>query len=92
MNFSDLAMTGEITLRGVVLPVGGIKEKVMAAYRSGFKKVIIPARSKNDLKDLPDHVKAHMDFALVNDIEEVLEHTFDHGMFSVLSFNGQSKL
>ena len=55
--FLDMAMTGEITLRGVVLPVGGIKEKVIAAYRNGIKKVILPQRNSKDLKDVPDHVK-----------------------------------
>ena len=55
--FLDLAMTGEITLRGVVLPVGGIKEKVIAAYRTGIKTVILPQRNSKDLKDVPEHVK-----------------------------------
>ncbi len=50
-------MTGEITLRGVVLPVGGIKEKVIAAYRSGFTKVVLPKLNKKDLKDIPNHIK-----------------------------------
>ena len=50
-------MTGEITLRGVVLPVGGIKEKVIAAYRTGIKTVILPQRNSKDLKDVPEHVK-----------------------------------
>jgi len=73
----DLAMTGEITLRGVVLPVGGIKEKMIAAYRSGYKKVILPAMNKKDLRDLPKHVKDSMEFFLVSTIEEVCEHAFD---------------
>jgi ATP-dependent Lon protease len=55
-------MTGEITLRGVVLPVGGIKEKVIAAYRSGFKKVVLPAKNKKDINDIPDHVKVNLFF------------------------------
>ena len=53
-------MTGEITLRGVVLPVGGIKEKVIAAHGSGIKKIILPLRNKKDLKDVPNHVKVKL--------------------------------
>ena len=54
-------MTGEITLRGLVLPVGGIKEKVIAAYRSGFRKVLIPYQNKKDLRNLPGHVREGLD-------------------------------
>ena len=81
----DLAMTGEITLRGLVLPVGGIKEKVIAAYRSGMKKVIMPARNKKDLQSLPNHVRDGMDFAFVKSIEELIEHSFESGCFEDLS-------
>ena len=56
----DIAMTGEITLRGVVLPVGGVKEKVIAAHGSGIKKIILPLRNKKDLKDVPNHVKVKL--------------------------------
>ncbi len=62
MLFLDLAMTGEITLRGVVLPVGGIKEKVIAAYRTGIKTVILPQRNSKDLKDVPELVKVQLIF------------------------------
>lgn len=55
--FVDLAMTGEITLRGVVLPVGGIKEKVIAAHITGIRKILLPERNRKDLKDVPEHVK-----------------------------------
>jgi ATP-dependent Lon protease len=54
---SDVAMTGEVTLRGAVLPVGGIKEKVLAASRNGIKHVILPERNKNDLEEIPENIQ-----------------------------------
>ncbi|XP_068694451.1 lon protease homolog 2, peroxisomal-like [Montipora foliosa] len=74
---SDTAMTGEITLRGLVLPVGGIKEKVLAAHRAGLKRVILPRRNEKDLSELPDNVKGDMDFILANRVEDVLRAAFD---------------
>lgn len=74
---SDTAMTGEITLRGLVLPVGGIKEKVLAAHRAGLRRVILPRRNEKDLSELPDNVKDEMDFILVNRVEDVLRAAFD---------------
>jgi ATP-dependent Lon protease len=68
----DTAMTGEVTLTGLVLPVGGIKEKVLAAHRSGVKRVILPKENEKDLKELPDHVRGAIEFVLVDRIEEVL--------------------
>ena len=70
----DVAMTGEITLRGRVLPVGGIKEKVLAANRIGIKKVILPFDNKKDLDDVPTKIRRKIDFVLVKDMDEVLEH------------------
>jgi ATP-dependent Lon protease len=70
----DVAMTGEITLRGIVLPVGGIKEKVLAAQRAGVKRMIIPAASKKDLIDIPKKVKVEMEFIFVEEIGEVFAH------------------
>ena len=70
---SDTAMTGEITLSGLVLPVGGIKEKILAARRAGIKRVILPEENKKDLRDLPDHVKDEMEFVMANRIEDVLK-------------------
>ena len=71
---SDVAMTGEITLRGRVLPVGGIKEKVLAANRIGIKKVLIPFANKKDLEEIPEKIRRKMDFKLVKTMEDVLEH------------------
>lgn len=69
----DIAMTGEITLRGRVLPVGGIKEKVLAANRMGIKKILLPIDNKKDLEEIPDKIKKKIEFVLVKNIEEVLE-------------------
>jgi ATP-dependent Lon protease len=70
---ADVGMTGEITLRGQVLPVGGIKEKVLAAHRSGLKSVIMPKRNESDLEDLPDEVRKSMKFVYVETVDEVLK-------------------
>ena len=69
----DVAMTGEVTLRGKVLPVGGIKEKVLAARRMGIRTVVIPTRNDKDVKELPANVKRGMDFVLVDHMDRVLE-------------------
>jgi ATP-dependent Lon protease len=68
----DVAMTGEITLRGTVLPVGGIKEKLLAAHRAGIKRVIIPDRNAKDLVELPDDVRNTLDIVLVKRVDETL--------------------
>lgn len=70
---SDVGMTGEITLRGQILPVGGIKEKVLAAHRAGLKTVILPKLNQSDLDELPEEVKKSIRFVLVDQIDEVLE-------------------
>ncbi len=69
---NDVAMTGEITLRGSVLPVGGIKEKVLAAHRAGIKRVILPERNQKDMVDVPDQAKNEMEFVYVKRIDELL--------------------
>ncbi len=69
---NDTAMTGEITLTGLVLPIGGLKEKVLAARRAGIRRVILPKENEKDLRDLPDHVRADMEFIPAERIEDVL--------------------
>jgi ATP-dependent Lon protease len=68
----DVAMTGELTLRGRVLPIGGLKEKLTAAARAGVTSVLVPERNKNDLIDLPDEVRKLLDIKLVETIDDVL--------------------
>ena len=70
---ADVAMTGEISLRGLVLPIGGVKEKTIAAARAGIKKVILPARNRRDLDDIPQSTRALLDFVWVERVEEALE-------------------
>lgn len=74
---NDVAMTGEITLRGKVLPVGGIKEKVLAAKRGGIKNVILPIENQKDINELEDYIKQEMNFILVNTIDEVIKNAID---------------
>jgi ATP-dependent Lon protease len=75
----DIAMTGEITLRGKVLPIGGVKEKVLAAKRAGMKRVLLPRRNESDLEEVPEKVKADMDFVLVETVDEVLASALEDG-------------
>ncbi|MEO0214348.1 MAG: S16 family serine protease, partial [candidate division WOR-3 bacterium] len=74
---ADIAMTGEITLRGKILPVGGIKEKVLAADRAGIKKVIMPSWNKKDLEDVPQTVKNRLEFVFVETVGDVLKEVFE---------------
>ena len=68
----DVAMTGEITLRGRVLPVGGLKEKLLAAHRAGVGKVLLPARNQKDLQDIPRTILKRLNLVLVNTMSDVL--------------------
>jgi ATP-dependent Lon protease len=74
---SNVAMTGELTLGGQVLPVGGIKDKVLAAHRIGVKKVILPKKNAKDLDDLPDDIRESLEFVLVEHMNTVLEHALE---------------
>jgi len=70
---SDVAMTGEITLTGQVLPIGGLKEKALAAQRGGIRTVIAPARNEQDVDEIPTHLLKHLEFRFVSEIGDVLE-------------------
>jgi ATP-dependent Lon protease len=73
----DTAMTGELTLTGHVLPIGGLKEKVLAAQRAGVHRVLAPRRNEDDLEDIPAHLRADMEFIFVSEVGEVFEDALD---------------
>ncbi|MCJ7657372.1 MAG: endopeptidase La [Candidatus Atribacteria bacterium] len=77
----DVAMTGEITLRGKVLPVGGLKEKILAAYKSGIKTIIIPEDNFKNLEDLPNDIKKKLKFIMVNNLDDVLKNALTRSPF-----------
>jgi ATP-dependent Lon protease len=79
----DVAMTGEVTLRGRVLPIGGLKEKLLAALRGGIKTVLIPKDNEKDLEDIPDNVKEGMEIIPVAIVDEVLQHALVKGLVPV---------
>ena len=72
----DTAMTGEVTLTGLVLPIGGLKEKVLAARRAGIKRVIVPRGNQKDLRDLPEDVRKEMEFIFAERVRDVLTDMF----------------
>jgi ATP-dependent Lon protease len=74
---NKVAMTGEITLTGVVLPVGGIKEKVLAAKRAGITKIVVPARNENDIKEIPEELRTGIEFVYAEDVGQVFDAAFD---------------
>jgi ATP-dependent Lon protease len=78
---NDTAMTGEATLRGLVLPVGGIKEKVLAAHRAGIKRIIMPAKNKKDMIDVPEQVQKDIEFFHVSRMDEVLNLALERSPF-----------
>ena len=79
----DIAMTGEVTLRGKVLPVGGIKEKISAAYRAGIPKILVPKENRKDLRDLPADILKKTKFVFIDTIDEV----FDKGLLNFMPSN-----
>lgn len=85
---ADTAMSGEVTLRGHVLPVGGIKEKVLAAHRGGIRRVILPARNEKDLADIPPVVRDEMEFIFAKTVDTVLSNALEGGFTFKLSAGG----
>jgi ATP-dependent Lon protease len=75
---NDVAMTGEITLRGLVLPVGGIKEKVLAGMRAGIKTIILPKKNEKDLEEIPEHIRNQMSFQFIQKMDEAIELALKH--------------
>ena len=70
---ADVALTGEITLRGLVLPVGGIKEKMLAAHRAGIQRILLPERNRKDVVDVPEEIRDEMEIIYVKNVNQVLE-------------------
>jgi ATP-dependent Lon protease len=76
---SEVGMTGEVTLQGRVLPIGGVKQKVLAAHRAGLREVVLPKRNEGDLDDVPEAVREQITFHPVETIDEVLRVALDRG-------------
>jgi ATP-dependent Lon protease len=70
---NDVALTGEITLRGRVLPIGGLREKVVAAHRANIRSIILPRQNEKDLQDVPENIRSQMKFFFVDRIDQVLK-------------------
>jgi len=80
---SDVAMTGEITLRGTVMGIGGLNEKTVAARRAGIKILLIPKANEKDLAEIPEEVRADIEFVLVENMDEVLQHALERPIAGV---------
>jgi ATP-dependent Lon protease len=74
---SDTAMTGEISLRGLVLPIGGLKEKAVAAARAGIKRILVPARNRRDLDEIPESARSTLEFVWLEDVDAAMDAAFD---------------
>jgi ATP-dependent Lon protease len=79
----DTAMTGEVTLRGLVLPVGGIKEKVLAAHRAGIKRIVLPERNRKDLQEVPEQARKEIEFIFATQMDDVLKDTLEQNPFTL---------
>ena len=79
---AEVGMTGEVTLQGRVLPIGGVKQKVLAAHRAGLKEVIVPKRNEGDLDDVPEQVREQMTFHIADDVRDVLSIALEAGSAS----------
>jgi len=88
---SDTAMTGEITLTGQVLPIGGLKEKALAAQRAGINRLIVPRRNEAEVEDIPEHLRKHMEFVFVDSVDEVLEAALEPPESADRSRDGRSR-
>ena len=88
---ADVAMTGEITLRGEVLPIGGLKEKLLAAHRGGIREVIIPEENKRDLKEIPKNIKEGLVIHPVRWIDQVLDIALQHSEKASVKSNPEKK-
>jgi ATP-dependent Lon protease len=80
----DICMTGEITLRGKVLPIGGLKEKLLAAHRAGIMEAILPAENEKDVAEVPENLRAEMKLHFVNSMDEVLQIALEHPLPDVV--------
>jgi ATP-dependent Lon protease len=76
---NQVAMTGEVTLTGQVLPIGGLKEKSLAAQRAGIKRIIVPERNEGDVAEIPEHEREELEFVYASDVDQVLEAALDGG-------------
>jgi ATP-dependent Lon protease len=85
----DVSMTGEVTLRGLVLPVGGIKEKVLAAHRAGIKRIILPERNRKDLIDVPEQAKKDIEFVFASTMDDVLKAALETSPFTQAGGSGE---
>jgi ATP-dependent Lon protease len=86
----DVAMTGEVTLRGRVLPIGGLKEKILGAKRAGIRHIIYPAKNSSDMKEIAGHLKKSLTFHSVEDLDQVLETALVGGIKALEKAGGKS--